>query len=110
MFKTASIAVVFACTLLPIVATAAGVEKVCSGLLTDMRTIGVQLGNCDLNSISEKEFKRVTDVCGSPGGVDTTAPRCRIRAIVLPHKPNKYGTGFVDLVQKVLDVSKGAGR
>jgi hypothetical protein len=93
-----------------ITATAAGIEKVCTGLLTDMRTIGVQLGNCDLNSISKNEFKRVTEVCGSPGGVDTTAPRCRVRAFVQPHKPNKYGTGFVDVVQKVLSVSKAVDR
>jgi hypothetical protein len=110
MFKPTLITVVFVGTLMSITATAAGIEKVCTGLLTDMRTIGVQLGNCDLNSISENEFKRVTDVCGSPGGVGKTPPRCRIRAIVLPHKPNKYKTGFVDVVQRVLNVSKGAGK
>jgi hypothetical protein len=111
MFKPASMmTVVFVVSFMSITAGAAGLEKVCSGLLTDMRTIGVQLGNCDLNSISESEFKRITDTCGSPGEVDKTPPRCRIRAIVLPHQPNKYGTGFVDVVQKLLSVSKGAGR
>src|SRR5258708_1483614 len=29
-------------------ASAEGIEKVCAGVLTDMRVIGVQLGNCDL--------------------------------------------------------------
>jgi hypothetical protein len=110
LFKATSIIVVCIGTFMPITATAAGIEKVCTGLLTDMRTIGVQLGNCDRNSISENQFKRVTDICGSPGGVDKTSPECRIRAIVLPHKPNKYGTGFVDVVQKVLQVSKGTGK
>jgi hypothetical protein len=49
---------------------AANREMICSGFLTDMRTIGIQLGGCDLNSLSERDFKRVTDVCGSPGGID----------------------------------------
>jgi hypothetical protein len=91
-------------------ALAGNVERTCAGILTDMRTIGVQLDGCDLNSISESEFKRITDVCGSPGGIDETPPTCRLRAIVSPHRPNQYGTGFVDIVQKVLNVSKGSVR
>ena len=62
-----------------------------------------------LTQYLKTSLSRVTDICGSPGGVGKTPPRCRIRAIVLPHKPNKYKTGFVDVVQKVLSVSKGAG-
>lgn len=88
-------------------ARAADREMICSGVLTDMRTIGVQLGNCDLNSVSEIDFKRVTDVCGTPGGIeDDGAPGCRIRAIVAPHVPNRYGTGFINKVRRVLSVSK----
>ena len=83
-------------------------EMTCAGTLTDMRTVGIQIGNCDLNSISDKELKRVTRICGLPGGIDKTAPQCRIRAIVSPHEPNKYGTGFVNVVQKILVISKGA--
>jgi hypothetical protein len=49
-------------------ATAA--ERVCSGPLTDMRVIGITIGDCDLNSISEEELKRVTNVCGAPGSID----------------------------------------
>jgi hypothetical protein len=105
MFKLPLITVAFV-GLASNTANAAGIEKVCTGRLTDMRTIGVQLGTCDLNSISENEFKRIKDICGSPGGVDKAAPRCRIRAIILPQQPNKYGTGFVDVVQKVLNVYK----
>jgi hypothetical protein len=65
-------------------ALARDVQKTCSGVLTDMRTIGVQLGHCDFNSLSENEFKRITDVCGMPGGIDKSAPACRVLAIVLP--------------------------
>ena len=55
------------------------VAFVCSGTLTDMRTIGVQLGDCDLNSLSETDFKRVTDVCGQPGTIDDqNRPKCRV--------------------------------
>ena len=82
-------------------------EMICAGTLTDQRTVGIQIANCDLNSISDKEFKRIIDVCGLPGGTDKTAPPCRIRATV-SREPNKYKTGVVNVVQKILDISKGA--
>ena len=84
---------------------AANREMACSGFLTDMRTIGVQLGECDLNSLSERDFKRVTDVCGSPGGIDSSALRCRIRGVGSAHQPNSYGTGFIKKETRVLSVS-----
>jgi hypothetical protein len=40
------------------------VERVCTGELTDMRVIGVTLGDCDLNSITDDDFAYVEDVCG----------------------------------------------
>jgi hypothetical protein len=63
-------------------------EYVCSEILTDQRVVGVSLGNCDLNSLSDAEFKRVTDVCGQPNGVgeDTNKTYCYIRATVVPKK------------------------
>jgi hypothetical protein len=93
-------------------AYAEGTERVCAGVLTDMRVIGVTIGDCDLNSISESEFKRITDICGAPGGIDDEAneTKCRIEAIVSPHKsiPSKnHGYGApVYVVQKVLKVEK----
>lgn len=51
----------------------------CSGTLTDMARIGVQLGDCDLNSLSPSDFKRVTDICGQPGTIDDyRQPKCRV--------------------------------
>jgi hypothetical protein len=89
------------------VGLAADREMVCAGLLTDMRTIGVQVGDCDLNSLSERDFRRVTAVCGSPGGIDDGAPECRIRAIVSPHVPNANRTGFINKAKRLLSVEKG---
>jgi len=56
--------------------------QVCSGDLWDMRRIGLQIGGCDLNSISNKELKWITQVCGQPGGIDKVPPYCRIEATV----------------------------
>jgi hypothetical protein len=63
-------------------------EYICSGILTDQRAVGVSLGNCDLNSLSDADFKRVTDICGQPNGVgeDANKTNCKIRAIVVPKK------------------------
>jgi hypothetical protein len=57
----------------------------CSGTLTNSRTDGVTLGNCDLNFITLKEMTEVEDTCGLPGTIDTPAEnQCRIRAVVSP--------------------------
>jgi len=92
-------------------ATAKGKEKVCSGLLTDMRTIGVQLGDCDLNSLSSDDFKRVTDVCGEPSTIDDqNETKCRVWSIASVNKvmpANNHGYGArVHIVYKILKVEK----
>jgi len=90
-------------------ASAGGVEKVCAGLFTDKRYIGVLLGDCDLNSISEGDFKRITDVCGEPDNASddiTDETQCRVYAIVSPQpEQHEYGDP-VFIVQKVLRVEK----
>jgi hypothetical protein len=39
-------------------ASAQGIERTCRGEFTDMRVIGLTLGDCDLNSMSESERGR----------------------------------------------------
>ncbi len=66
------------------VTQARATEVTCSGVLLDQRVVGVSLGNCDLNSISEGEYKKVVDACGQPNGVgeDTNKIVCHARAVV----------------------------
>jgi hypothetical protein len=64
---------------------ASTLRMTCSGELTNTRTDGVTLGQCDLNFISVKQMGEIESVCGLPGTVDTPAEnQCRIRAVVLP--------------------------
>ena len=57
----------------------------CTGDLTNTRSDGVTLGNCDLNFITVKEMNEIEDTCGIPGTVDSPAEnQCRIRAVVSP--------------------------
>jgi hypothetical protein len=65
-------------------------RKDCYGTLAYMPVVGIHIGQCDLNSISNEELKQITDVCGQPGGIgarpgglDGYAPACRIEALVL---------------------------
>jgi hypothetical protein len=39
----------------------------CNGELTNTRTDGVTLGQCDLNFISVKQMNEIRNVCGLPG-------------------------------------------
>lgn len=76
-----------------------------------MRVIGITLGDCDLNSMTAKDLKRITDVCGEPGGTnDAKETHCRISAIVSPHKSipsENHGYGApVYIVQKLLEVNR----
>ena len=65
--------------------SASTVKMTCSGSLTNSRTDGVTLGQCDLNFLSVKEMIEIENVCGIPGTVDTPAEnQCRIRAVVAP--------------------------
>ena len=59
-------------------------DVTCSGVLLDQRVVGVSLGNCDLNSISEGEYKMVVEACGQPNGVgeDKNKTVCQVRAVV----------------------------
>jgi hypothetical protein len=64
---------------------ASTIKITCSGNLTDSRSDGVTLGQCDLNFISVKQMNEIEDVCGMPGTPDTpTESQCRIRAVVSP--------------------------
>jgi hypothetical protein len=57
----------------------------CTGSLTNSRTDGITLGQCDLNFLSMKEMTEIENTCGIPGTVDTPAEnQCRIRAVVSP--------------------------
>jgi hypothetical protein len=85
-----------------ITTTAHAAEKVCAGVLTDMRTIGVQLGDCDLNSISANDFKHVKDACGEPDTIDEhNDVHCTVRAIVAA----RNGAG-VFIAHKILKAEK----
>ena len=64
---------------------ASTLKVTCTGELTNTRTDGVTLGQCDLNFISVKQMDEIRNVCGLPGTVDTPAEnQCRIRAVVSP--------------------------
>ena len=64
---------------------ASTLKVTCTGNLTNTRTDGITLGNCDLNFISVKQMDEIESVCGLPGTVDTPAEnQCRIRAVVSP--------------------------
>jgi hypothetical protein len=60
----------------------------CAGILTDQRTVGLSLGNCDLNALSDAELRQITDLCGQPNGVDEDANRtsCLVSAIAIPKR------------------------
>jgi hypothetical protein len=64
---------------------ASTLKMTCSGTLTNTRSDGVTLGQCDLNFISVKQMDEIETICGIPGTVDTPAEnQCRIRAVVSP--------------------------
>jgi hypothetical protein len=73
-----------------------------TGYLTNTRTDGVTLGDCDLNFISVKQMTEIEDTCGIPGTVDSPAEnQCRIRAVV---SPNPGSAADHRKVYKVLEV------
>ena len=65
------------------------IERTCKGEFTDMRRIGLTLGDCDLNSISPKELEYIERVCGAPGTIDSDSkpPKCAITVIATPSAP-----------------------
>jgi hypothetical protein len=48
-----------------------------------MRVIGLTLGDCDLNNISDNELSYVKRICGDPWtpDSDTKAKKCTIRVV-----------------------------
>jgi hypothetical protein len=60
----------------------------CDGTLTDQRTVGISLGNCDLNSLSDADYGKITRICGQPNGVDgdTSKTVCHVRGPSIPKK------------------------
>ena len=64
---------------------ASTLKMTCSGSLTNTRSDGVTLDQCDLNFISVKEMNEIENICGIPGTIDTPAEnQCRIRAVISP--------------------------
>ena len=60
----------------------------CDGTLTDERTVGISLGNCDLNSLSDADYGKIIRICGQPNGVDedTNKTVCHVRGASIPKK------------------------
>jgi hypothetical protein len=89
----------------PTIAPAQDVERICRGEFTDMRVIGLTLGDCDLNSISDSEVS-----CGEPWRPDSekveSPPKCAVRVIASRTKsirPENHGYGApLYRVRKVL--------
>jgi len=66
----------------------------CDGTLTDQRVVGISLGNCDLNSLSDVDYGKITHICGQPNSVDedTNKAVCHVRGAGIPKK------GFLGIV------------
>ena len=96
------VAAALAASLSPTLAAEAAMH-LCKGVLMDQRVVGVSLGDCDLNELSDQEFKRVTSACGEPNGVgeDRNQTQCTVRAFVKP-KPGYPG---VNIVKRLLGVT-----
>jgi len=81
---------------------ASTIKMTCSENLTNPRTDGVTLGQCDLNFISVKQMDEILTICGMPGTVDMPAEnQCRIRAVV---SPNPISTHDHRKFYKVIEV------
>src|SRR6202030_4281215 len=75
-----------------------GVERTCKGEFTDMRVIGLTLGDCDLNLLSQNELKYVKRVCGAAAtpSSENRASKCAIKVLASPKKsirPENHGYG-----------------
>jgi hypothetical protein len=111
MPKPTLIPLVLFSSLMVTATNAQGIKSVCAGVLTDMRVIGITLGDCDLNSMTANDLKRITDACGEPANINGAKEmHCRISAIVSPHKSipsenHRYGAP-VYVAQQLLEVSR----
>ena len=87
MDMTCKIVLAFLCSV-GLTGRSSAADYICSGILIDQRVVGVSLGNCELNSLSDTDFKRVTDICGQPNGVgeETNKTYCYIRGTVVQKK------------------------
>jgi hypothetical protein len=83
--------------LVALIASAHAGDLACQGEWTDMRRIGLTIGDCDLNYISDKDRTKIEQVCGKPWTPDRKgeAPLCALRVEFDGVK-----------VRKVLEVSK----
>jgi len=95
------------------IAQAQNKRQMCSGEFVEMRIVGLQLGDCDLNHIPKDDLNRVKKVCGEPSGVGDhrPAPKCSIQVIAssnksLPAESHGYGAR-VYRVQRVLGAMRG---
>ena len=86
-------------------------QRTCSGEFTDMRVIGLTLGDCDLNHISDTELSYVKGVCGEPWTPDSDGkvPKCTIKVVAsrtksIPRENHGYGAPLYQ-VRKVLQAS-----
>lgn len=86
----------------------------CYGTFTDMPTVGLQIAPgkgdpCDLNGLSRRDIKRMTDVCGPLEDMDIEILLCSIRAVITPHQRSPHWhqgfKGYVNVVQKLISVT-----
>jgi hypothetical protein len=100
------------CTVVMLIATSAAhaqdAERTCTGEFTDMRVIGITLGDCDLNNVSDRELEYVKSLCGEPWTPDSDgkAPKCTLRVIAsrnksIPRDNHGYGAPLYQ-VRKVV--------
>lgn len=94
MNKTIGGAIVLAVALIGH-ASAADKRKTCSGEWTDMRVIGLTLGNCDLNDVSQSDRQYIRHRCGEPWTPEESGKRtakiCAITVVAGPRRPNGRG-------------------
>jgi hypothetical protein len=89
-------------------AQAQDAERTCTGQFTDMRVIGLTLGDCDLNNVSDRELEYVKSLCGEPWTPDSDgkAAKCTLRVIAsrnksIPRDNHGYGAPLYQ-VRKVV--------
>ena len=71
-------------------------EMICSGDWVDMRAIGLNIGKCDVNSVSDDDLKIIKNACAEPWDPtsDQESTQCQIRALVVPFKNQRGAEAF----------------
>jgi hypothetical protein len=78
----------------------------CKGTLIDQRSVGISLGDCDLNDLGGGDLDQIKTICGEPHGVDDDRKgACRVCGYV----EQKADLGGVRLVEPVA-VAAGNGK